>query len=314
MYQYFCGIDISQADFVVAFHGQTTTTSFDNNPSGFRALIKQCKSQLPSTFVVLETTGGHEVKLIDYLQSHHIAVHRANTRQVKHFIRSTGKLGKSDTIDAKGLAHYGAERYQSLPLYQAPAKAQKQVMKLSLRRSDLKKMLVQEKNRLKAPDQYALTSSIKRVIEVLEQEIEQIDQQLFELVQTDQAFKAKVQVMQTVDGIGHTTAIALLALLPELGTLDRRQIASLAGVAPHPYESGAKIGYRKTRGGRETIKPVLFMAAMAASRTKGRIGEFYRKLISAGKKKMVALTALMRKIIIIANARVKQFMLQQINC
>lgn len=126
------------------------------------------------------------------------------------------------------------------------------------------------------------------------------------LYQHNALFVQLLQCLQTVPGIGFVTAIQLLALIPEIGQLNRKQIASLAGVAPHPYESGLTIGYRFTRGGRPDVKNVLFMAAMTAARSHSPLGEFYQRLVANGKKKMVALTALMRKIIVIANARVRE--------
>jgi transposase len=123
-------------------------------------------------------------------------------------------------------------------------------------------------------------------------------------------FKQKRDVLKTVPGLGDIISTNLLAFMPELGVADRRQIASLGGVAPHPNESGKKIGYRCTRGGRANVKRMLFMAAMTASRSNSKLGEFYQRLVAAGKKKMVALTALMPKILVIANARLIDFYLE----
>lgn len=117
-------------------------------------------------------------------------------------------------------------------------------------------------------------------------------------------------MVKEVAGLGKATATSLLALMPELGNLNRKQVASLAGVAPYPYESGKKIGYRKTYGGRADLKPVLFMSAMTASRSSGKLGTFYSKLVESGKKKMVAIIAVMRKIIVIANAKIRDLRLK----
>ncbi len=150
MYQKFIGIDIGKDDFYVAIFGQTKVTSYPNNDTGFAQFCKEHKLQLAAGFVVLETTGGYESKLIKHMQAKAYAVHRANTRKVKNFVRSHGKLGKSDAIDAGMLAQYGFERHPSLALFaENPCK---KLLKLVCRRDDLKSMLVQEKNRLKAPD------------------------------------------------------------------------------------------------------------------------------------------------------------------
>jgi transposase len=136
-----------------------------------------------------------------------------------------------------------------------------------------------------------------------------LETEINQLIQADPDKQAKQVILQEIDGIGPTTSNSLLALLPELGNVNRRQIASLVGVAPHPCESGKSVGYRQTQGGRQTVRSILFMAAMTAARSKGRLGEFYRKLIARGKKKMVALTALMRKIVVIANAKIRDWQL-----
>jgi len=306
MYQNFIGIDISKNSFSVACHGQKEVSELANNMTGFKNFYKNNKNSLKKGLVVLETTGGYEMNLIRFLQKHQCSVHRANTSKVKYFIRSFGKLGKSDAIDALGLAHYGFDRNKTLDVFvENPGK---KLLKLVQRRNDLKKMIVQEKNRLKAPDQGELKKSFETVIKALEKQMKKIEEQIDEISTADKSLNEKKAVLKTVDGIGDIIAIQLLALLPELGTINRKKIASLAGVAPHPNESGEKIGHRFTRGGRADIKPILFMAAMAASRSHSKLGAFYQKLIKAGKKKMVALTALMRKIVVIANARMNEFL------
>jgi transposase len=179
------------------------------------------------------------------------------------------------------------------------------------RRQELKKILVQEKNRLQSPGQKKLLASFTHLIDVLKQEISSVDKKIEVLINQNKEFKEKADVLCSISGIGKIIAASLIGLTPELGLLNRRQIASLTGVAPHPNESGKKIGYRSTRGGRQDLRPILFLAAMTASRSKSTLGDFYRKLVNSGKKKMVALTALMRKIIVIANARIKEFLLKQ---
>ncbi len=306
MYHNFVGVDISKNDFHVAIYGNKVTQSFDNNTEGFNKFFATYSNELSNGFVVLETTGGHEAKLINYLQENKIAVHRANTRIVKSFIRSTGKLGKSDKIDAIGLARYAKERHAELAVYVPRDLTQKELLQLSNRLRELKVMRASEKNRAKAPDNEFIAISCHELISSLTKYIEQIELRIQELIALDKQLQDKVKVLSDeIDGIGAATAISLLINMPELGQLDRRKIASLSGTAPHPYESGKKIGYRGVRGGRYIIKPILFMAAMAASRTKGKLGQFYQSLIAKGKKPMVALTALMRKIIVIANAKLR---------
>lgn len=305
MYQNFIGIDIGKTEIFVAIHRQPVVNTYTNDLTGFQQLHDDHALALANGLVVLETTGGYETALIQYLQKHAYSVHRANTRKVKNFIRSYGKLGKSDSIDAKMLAVYGLERHASLDLFiENPCK---KLLKLANRRSDLTQMLVQEKNRLQAPDQGDVLESIEAVIEVFKQQIKQIDDKIQQIYNQDELLTGKKEVLKTVPGLGDIISTNLLAFMPELGFADRRQIASLGGVAPHPNESGKKLGYRCTRGGRAQVKRMLFMAAMAAARSRSELGQFYERLVAAGKKKMVALTALMRKILVIANARLRDF-------
>lgn len=303
MYQQFIGIDISKEDFVVAIHSNKQTKKYTNNTSGFDAFYNDYKKQILNALVVLETTGGYEMNLITYLVELNISVHRANTRKVKNFIRSYGVLAKSDSIDAYGLALYGSERYLKLPLFQE--NPYQNLLKLVQRRNDLKAMLVQEKNRLQAPGQQEFKKSFENIIKTIEQEMKKMEGLIEEIFKANPQLETLRQTLKTIKGIGNIVAVYLIALMPELGRVNRKEIASLAGLAPHPYESGKKIGYRFTKGGRKDIKPILFLAAMTAARGKSELASFYNRLVKNGKKKMVALTALMRKILVIANARVR---------
>ena len=305
MYQNFIGIDIGKTEIFLAIYHKSDVCVYTNDIAGFQQLHEDHALTLANSLVVLETTGGYETALIQYLQKHAYSVHRANTRKVKNFIRSYGVLGKSDNMDAKMLAAYGAERHASLDLFiENPCK---KLLKLANRRSDLTQMLIQEKNRLQAPDQIDVLDSIKVIIEVLKQQIKKIDEKIENIYKQDALLAQKKEVLKTVPGLGDIISTNLLAFMPELGFANRKQIASLGGVAPHPNESGKKIGYRCTRGGRANVKRMLFMAAMTAARSNSILGEFYHRLVAAGKKKMVALTALMRKILVIANARLRDF-------
>ncbi len=308
MYQKFIGIDIGKYEFYSAIHGEKEVSVYENNAVGIARYLEEWASKLSSALIVLETTGGHELALIRALQEKGYAVHRANTRKVKHFIRSFGQLGKTDTIDALGLAKYGYERHADLEVYKEPAN--KILQKLLLRRNELTKMLVQEKNRLQSPEQEILTESIDRMIAYFTEEIKQIEKKINLIYEQDNSLLETKKILQTIPGVGEVVASTLLAFMPELGQANRKQIASLAGVAPHPNDSGTKQGYRFTRGGREEVKRILFIAAMAAAKSKGALGDFYRRLVESGKRKMVALVALMRKIIVIANARMRDHFIE----
>ena len=305
LYNNYIGIDIGKEFFVVAIHDSKKTLEYDNNSTGIKVFINDFKSKLKNGLCVLETTGGYEMRLLFTLCEAGFSVHRANTRKVKRFIQSYGNDAKTDKLDAKALALYGYERAQRLELFSPQSKQALALFELVQRRNDLKQMLVAEKNRLKAPRADIIKISCTAIIEALNQQMITITEEINALIDADVELKAKKEVLKTIPGIGNIIANELLVLLPELGSLTRRKIASLAGLAPKSNDSGQFSGYRCISYGRCGIKPMLFLAAMAARKSNSTLKSFYDKLISSGKKKMVALTALMRKIIVIANARIR---------
>lgn len=319
-YHCFIGIDIGKNEFVAAVHGQRQVKSYENSPLGNTQFLADYRSVLADALVVLETTGGHENEVLLFLVENKIRVHRADTRKVKNFIRSYGQKGKTDKIDALALASYAYERQTMLGLYQPNTLNQTKLKALEERRLELKQMLVQEKNRAKSPVGKHALKSIRAVIAFLEKQAETIVSEMNEIIESDEMSSKKKTILKTIPGIGETTATTLLALVPELGHLNSKQIASLCGLAPYPKQSGTKTWYSRTNGGRRNMRPILFLAAMGARRTKTSLTDFYERLIKAGKKKLVALVALMRKIVVIANAKIRDFMrteqlvISQIGC
>lgn len=309
LYKHFVGIDIGKFEFVAAQMDSKETHPFSNDIKGFLDFIHTYRSCLNQALIVLETTGGYENELLTYLIENGLVVHRADTRKVKNFIRSWGKYGKTDDIDAKALALYASERSGKLKPFALPQTLQTKIKNLVERRQDLTKMLVQEKNRAQAPLNKQFVESIQRHIQFLTSEITNVDSEILHEVNSSQEHLGRKKVLMTVPGVGEKTAHTLLANLPELGRLDRKQIASLCGVAPHPKQSGEKSWYRRTSGGRRDLRPSLFLAAMGAARSKTELGIFYQSLIKRGKKPIVALTAVMRKIVVIANARLRDNLL-----
>lgn len=309
LYSNFVGIDIGKKSFVVGIHGEKTTKEYDNDVKGIAEFIEEKKGILSTGLCVLEVTGGYEMRLLLSLCEGGFSVHRAPGRKVKNFIRSYGNEAKTDAIDAKTLARYGSERCESLSLFVPPSKHACELYELAQRRRDLKQILVAEKNRLQAPCIEYIKDSIKKIIESLETSLALISKRMEQLVEADATLKQRQEVLMTVPGIGKIIATELLTLLPELGKVNRREIASLVGVAPIARDSGQLKGYRYTRGGRGGIKSTLFMAAMAARRSNTSLKTYYESLVARGKKKMVALIALIRKIIVIANARLKELAL-----
>lgn len=308
MYTTFTGIDIGKFEFVVGFAHTKTTHTYANTPTGIAEFLEAHHSLLRESFIVLETTGGYEKALLQKLTQKEYAVHRANTRRVKSFIRSFGGKAKTDRLDAQALAKYGKERHAELALYAIPEKAQEELKALVERRLDLSKLLAAEKNRIQSPGQSeAIQRSCQKAITFLQEEVALISKTIQEFIRQQDHWAAKQEVLESIHGIGPVISASLLALVPELGTLNRGQVASLLGLAPYAYESGTYKGYRKTRGGRTNVRNLLFMAAMTARNDGGPFQEFYEGLIRRGKKKMVALVALMRKLVITANAILKKF-------
>lgn len=300
------GVDVGK-DTLVASDGCHASITLANSRKSIRSLLQEARPDL----VVCEPTGGYELVLLDECLKAGIACHRANTRNLKNFIRSYGQLGKSDAIDAREMAAYGRERWARLALWQAQAEDDRRLQTLVRRRTDLVALRTVERNRSKAPGARTIAASFKAVLAIIERQIKAIDTEIAALVAKSQTLRQRVAVCRTVSGVGLISAITLLAQMPELGSLNRRQAAALAGTAPHPNESSTSIGYRRQRGGRPQVKIGLFMPAMQAARGKGQFSTFYKRLRHNGKRPIVAIAAVMRKIVITLNARLRDAKLQQ---
>ena len=294
------GFDIAK-DTVTVCDGNATRT-IANQRRVIRALLKSYKR---IDLVVCEPTGGHEGLLLEECLRAGIACHRADTLKVKSFIRSYGTHGKSDAIDAGLLWTYGRERWAKLSLWQAPDADETSLRALVRRRQELIATKVAEKNRAKAPGGRKLATSFEAVIKVVERQIQIIDAAMRELIANSSTLKHRAAICTAMDSLGPIVAAKLLAILPELGSMTRRKAAALAGLAPHPNDSGQKHGYRKIRGGRPDVRTALFMPALRAAAGKGEFAPFYKRLIANGKKPMVAIAAVMRKIIVTLNARLR---------
>jgi transposase len=303
----FIGCDVGKASVVVFDSHTGATRAIPNRTPDLRRLAA---SLGPDCLVVCEATGGYEARLLSAMLRAGVSAHRADARKVKSFIRSFGTLGKSDAIDAAALARYGAERQGSLACWEQPDPVRAELQSLVLLRTDLVRLRQAQRNRLQAPGAEAVAASLRAVIRAVDAELRKLAARIGALIAQHPVLARAAAVLLGMRGIGAVTAAALLALMPELGRIGGKQAAALAGVAPHPHESGQRVGYRKTRGGRPEVKRTLFMAALVASRGEGRLAEVYRSLVARGKKPIVAMTALMRKIIVIANARLRDHLAQ----
>lgn len=305
-YKYFIGIDIGKDNFDVAIHNNAAKPQrYPNNSEGFAAIARDFADILPQSLVVLEATGGYESALINALANTGVAIHRAQPLKAAHYIRSLRSYAKTDALDSQSLARYGAERHADLALFHPQEESVLALQSLQTRRDDLKAMRMAEKQRLKHPLYADLTSSVQEVIALLDKQITDIEQRMEEIIVSCKRLKQKYDLMTGVKGVGKITALCLIASMPELGRLNRKQIAALAGVAPHPKDSGKTRGYRATRGGRGNVRRILFMAAMSAKTYNPVFREFFDRLVKNGKKPIVALTAVMRKIIVILNAKIR---------
>lgn len=298
----FIGCDVGKASIVVCDSRTARCTTLANEPAALAAFAATLDA---GCLVICEATGGYEAWLLDAVVRAGHAIHRADARRVKAFIRSLGTLGKSDTIDARALQRYGAERHAGLPRWQ-PADAQRdQLHALVMLRCDLVATRTAWSNRHGAPTADAARPLIEPLVTCLDERIAATEAAIDALIAACQPLDRAVRCLCAIPGMGATTAAALLALMPELGTLSRRAAAALGGVAPHPDQSGGREGYRRTRGGRPEVKRTLFMAAMAAARHNPLLHAFHQRLIAAGKKPIVALVAVMRKLLVICNARLR---------
>lgn len=298
----FIGCDVGKAEIVVCDSRTGRITRVRNTHTD---LTDFAAALDPDALVICEATGGYEACLLDALVHAGRAAHRADARKVKAFIRSFGTLGKSDTIDARALADYGRERHDRLARWQPRDRHRDRLHRLVSTRQDLVEQRVACKNRLQAPGTSDVAARLQRILDALDAEIAGLETDMRTLIAACEPLRRTVEVLSAITGIGPTTAARLTALMPELGTLGRRQAAALAGLAPHPRQSGASDAYRATRGGRPGIKHTLFMAALCAARRNPNLSAFYRRLIANGKKPIVATVAVMRKLIVIANARLR---------
>ena len=296
------GIDVSK-DTVSLFDSTTERTSTIANTT--RALTAALKPFAGYALAVCEATGGYEDKLLAVLHKLGLPAHRADGAKVKAFIRSFGNRAKTDAIDAAWLARYGRDRSDTLVRWQPPTPSQSEIEALVARRIDLVAIRVKERNRLAAPRSKLIADDLKGHIRDLDRRIDAIDARIDALIAACKVMERRARILRSIPGIGRVLAPLLLAMMPELGSLARRQAASLAGCAPHPNDSGKTNRYRATKGGRRALRPALFIAAMAAIRGNNPIAHAYLALVQRGKPKRLALVATMRRIITIANARIR---------
>ena len=298
--QVFVGIDISksQLDLALRPEGQF---SAPNNEAGFAQVLERLNAVHP-TLVVLEATGGLEIPLTGVLAAAGVPVVVVNPRQVRDFANATGRLAKTDALDAKTLAHF-AEVMRPEPRL-LPDEQTQALAAILARRRQLVERLTSEKNRLGTAGK-PVRKSLRTHMAWLEQELSHTDRGLAQAIRESSVWREKEALLRSTPGVGPVVTTTLLATLPELGTLIGKQIAELVRVAPLNRDSGTWRGKRTVWGGRTQIRAVLSMAALVAARFNPVIRVFYQRLCAAGKAKKVVLTACMRKLLIVLNAMLK---------
>ncbi len=297
----FVGIDVSKATLDVASRPTASGSTVANDDAGIAVLMTSLH-QLRPTLIVLEATGGYELPVVRALVEAALPVIVANPRHVRDFAKATGRLAKTDRIDAQVLARFAEQVRPALrPL---PTPATQALAALLARRRQLVEMLTAEKHRLHtaAPP---VRKSLQAHIAWLEQQLATVETDTTTAIQQSPVWREHEQLLQSVPGVGPVMSRTLLADLPELGTLTRRQVAALVGVAPLNRDSGTRRGRRTCWGGRAPVRTALYMAAFVATKCNPVIKQFYQRLCAAGKKRKVALVACMRKLLTILNAMVK---------
>ncbi len=297
----FVGIDVSKDRLDVAVRPTGEAWQASYNPRGIGELVHRL-GELAPQLVVLEATGGMEMTLAGELAASQLAIAVVNPRQVRDFARAAGKLAKTDALDAHALAHFAeAMRPPSRPL---PDSASQELKALVARRRQLVEMITAEKNRVRsAPNR--IRPKVEEHVSWLEESLEGLDRELGEFIRSSPMWKDKVQLLRSAPGVGPVLSMTLLSDLPELGALNRGEIAALVGVAPFNRDSGALRGKRQVWGGRSRVRAALYMATLVATRYNPVLRSFYQRLCEAGKPKKVALTACMRKLLTILNVMVK---------
>jgi transposase len=295
------GVDVSKSTLDVAITNQKEIKSFPNDESGIKQIVDYLKRSNPS-LTVMEATGGLEKLLAASLDVEKIPVVVANPRQVRDYARSVGKLAKTDSIDARVLAGFARDIHPEVrPL---SGKQTEEIKALLTRRQQIIEMITMENNRLWSAD-IKVIPSIQEHLNWLKQDLKNLDKDLGDKIQQSPIWREKDNLLQSVPGVGPVLSLTLLGSLPELGSLNRKQIAALAGVAPFNRDSGKYRGNRTTKWGRVRVRAALYMATLVATRFNPVIKAHYNHLLEMGKVKKVALTACMRKLLTILNAIIR---------
>ena len=295
----FIGIDVAKDRLDVHLRPSGDSFSVARDGEAVARLVERLQALAP-TLVVMEATGGYETVVASALAAAHLPLAVVNPRQIRDFARATGKLAKTDRLDAAAIAHFAAAiRPPARPIPDGEALA---LGELVARRRQVIEMIVAEGNRRRRANQRRVIGAIERHLALLQAELSDLDGDIDGAIRSSAAWQADADLLVGVPGIGPATVRTLVAELPELGRLSRRKIAALVGIAPVNRDSGTRRGRRAIAGGRPVVRAALYMAALVASRANPLIAAHYKKLRAAGKPAKQALVACMRKLLVILNA------------
>ena len=295
------GIDIGKAQLDICVYERDVYFTVENNPSGIRQALRRL-SRYAVQRLVMEATGRYEHALLEAALEKALPVIIVNPLHIRRYAGATGQLAKTDGIDCRLIAEYAA--IIQPPVRRHRSQMQIKIKDLLVRRRQLLEMMTMEKNRYQIMPRF-LQADIKRSVTHLQRPLEKVDKQLSLLVEQQEEWRAKRDVMLSMPGVGPAVVNTLLGDLPELGQLTHKQIAALTGVAPYNRDSGKLRGKRRIRGGRASVRTMLFMAVLTSIQHNPVIRRFYQSLVAQGKHKKVALTACIRKMITILNAMVR---------
>ena len=297
------GIDVAKAKLDVFVDTANQLFTVDNTVAGVQQILDRLGQHVVQ-LIVIEATGRHHRRLAVDLMLAELPVAVVNPRHAREFARAQGKLAKTDHIDARLLADF-ARRMCPRPSDKPPAN-QPLLLNLVARRRQVTQMTAAEKMRLHDADDKVTRGMIQKVLRVLDQQREDLDRQIAKLIESDDDWNNRKTLLTSVPGVGDATASQLISDLPELGKLNRQQIAALAGVAPLNRDSGSMRGKRTTWGGRSAVRTALFMATFSARRCNGVIQRFAERLTAAGKPYKVVMVAAMRKLLTILNLLIRE--------
>lgn len=298
------GIDVSKETLEVAWTNgeRTQRLATTNSPGGFQELMRQWPEPA-AVRIVVEATGGYERALVAALVEAGLRTAVVNPRHVRDFAKGLGLLAKTDRLDAAALARFG--RQVEPRLLEADPTQRAELMQLVTRRRQLVDLRTMESNRRELTTARAAAKSIRHVLSLLDKEIVCLEAEIARLLDSDDDWRAKIQLLSTAPGVARITSATLVAEVPELGRLGRQAIAALVGVAPFNDDSGRHRGERRVIGGRASVRRVLYMAALSARRCNPTIRAFAQRLAAQGKRPKVVVTACMRKLLVILNAMLK---------